>query len=114
MPRLDDLPSDQLAALAVATRGRLLVVVREMIDERLNVRVWVEPVGGRWSLRVLGLRGDETIVHEVELGIAWKAIEEHDRLSILLLWLQEIRESQDRWWRRIALRQRALGLPELA
>ena len=113
MPLLDDLPRDQLSALARATHGRLVVVARDMLDAGLHVIVSVEPIGPRWSLRLLGLRAD-AILNEIELEIAWKAIEEHDRLSILLLWLQEIRESQDRWWRRIALRQRALGLPELA
>ncbi len=111
MPLLDDLPRDQLSALARATHGRLVVVARDMLDAGLHVIVSVEPIGPRWSLRLLGLRGDVTIAHEVELPLCWAEIDEHTRLSILLIWIGEIRAAQERWWRRIALRQRALGLP---
>jgi hypothetical protein len=115
MPRLHDLAPDDLAALNVATRGRLLVVLREMIEGGLVPHIFVEPFGARWVARVLGVRGEhgESLVREAEVPIAWQQLREHDRLSILLLWIAEIREAQERWWRRINRRQRALGLLEI-
>jgi hypothetical protein len=115
MPTLRGLDPDDIAALNVAANGRLLVVAREMIGAGLVPHVFVEPVGARWVLTVLGVRGEhgESLVREAEVPIAWQQLREHDRLSILLLWIAEIREAQERWWRRINRRQRALGLPEV-
>ena len=116
MPALDDLPPDQLAALTRGTKGALLVVVRELLDKGLDVMVFVEPVGPRcprWSVRVLGLRGDVIVSDDPGLPIAWREIDERTRLEILLLWVGEIRESQDRWWHSTNRWLKARGLPEV-
>jgi hypothetical protein len=113
MPALADLDPHDLAVLVRATDGRLPGVVCQMVDEGLDPIVFVVEAPPHFAVLVLALHGDEVIAREVMLRIAWRDIDEATRLGVLLLWVQELHAAQERWWRRINRRQRALGLPEV-
>ena len=111
MPALRDIDPTDLAVLVRAV-PELLGHLTRLADDGLDFVLHVlDGLFGAYDVTITSLRGDLVVA---TLTLKVRPEDERTRCVLLLIWVRQIRESQDRWWRRIALRQKALGLPELA
>jgi hypothetical protein len=106
---LEDLAPADAVALDAATLDAFFVVLREFLDDGLDVHLQVLRRPPVYVVLVLGVQG-ELVVVEHELRIDWAGLDERHRLRVLRLYLDELAAGHEMWRRQANRKLVALGL----